>query len=458
MSSIYSRRQFVQLGVSSLASIGALSTFGGMRNALAATDTSGYKAIVCVFLYGGNSSFNWVVPTSSAGYATYAKNRSNLALAQNSLLALNGAASDGNSYGFHPSCPQLQSLFNTNKLAVMCNVGTLVQPTTVAQAQGGSIALPSQLFSHIDQQTSWMTSIADSAERYGWAGRIADLMTSQGNSARLAFNIDVGGSNYWQAGQTANPYVLGTSGAAAMGVTGNSGYRNGSRAQAALDLVTQATPDANPLISQYAAIQTNAAAKVSLVNNALAAAGDLSTAFPNLPNDSGLGQQLHEVARCIKARSQIGDSRQMFFVMLNGFDTHNGELGTQQALLSVLSQNLHAFWTALGEISMQNNVTLFTASDFGRSVGSNGNGSDHAWGGHSVVMGGAVQGGKYYGSMPNLTLNGPNDFGSGRIIPTTATDQYAATIARWFGVADSDLNTVFPNLQNFSTRNLGFLG
>jgi uncharacterized protein (DUF1501 family) len=459
MSAFYSRRQFVQLGASTFATYGMLNTLGGMRSALAATtDTSGYKAIVCVFLYGGNSSFNWVVPITSAGHSTYAKNRSNLTIAQNSLLPLNGTASDGYSYGFHPSCPELRTLFNQEHLAVLCNVGTLVQPVTPAQAQAGSVALPSQLFSHIDQQTSWMTSIADSTERYGWAGRIADLMTSQGSSARLAFNINVGGANYWQEGKNSNPYVLGTSGAPTWDVTGNVYYRSGLRGQAAQALVNQAATDASPLVSQYAAIQNNAAAKVTLVNNALSAAGDLATPFPSYTGDSGLGSQLHEVARCIKARSQIGDSRQMFFVMLNGFDTHNAELATQQNLLRILSQNLQSFWTALGEISMQNNVTLFTASDFGRSVGSNGDGSDHAWGGHSIVMGGAVDGGKYYGKMPNLTIGGPNDFGSGRIVPTTSSDQYAATLSRWFGVPDADLNSVFPNLQNFATRNLGFLG
>ncbi len=458
-SSRVSRRHFIQLGASAAAAYGLLGGPGSRREAYGATaDTSGYKAIVCLFMYGGNNSFNWIVPTSATQYATYAQSRSNLALANSSLLPLNGTASDGASYGMHPACPEIQTLFNAGHVAVVCNIGTLVQPVTVAQAQSGAYPLPSQLFSHIDQETSWMTSIANSPERYGWAGRVADLLASQGGAPRLAYNISVGGSNYWQAGKSTVPYALGTSGAATLDVSSNTGYRNGLRAQTQQALIGLAQADANPMLQQYAAIENNARAKVGVVNSAFASAGGINTVFPSIPGDTGLGAQLHEVAQTIKAQSQIGDSRQFFFVQMNGFDTHNNELATQQSLLAILSQNLAAFWAALGEINMQNNVTLFTASDFGRSLGSNGNGSDHAWGGHSLVMGGAVLGGKYYGTMPNLAIGGPDDFGSGRIIPTTSTDQHAATLSRWFGIADSDLNGVFPNLSNFSVRNLGFLG
>lgn len=453
-----SRRDFVKLSAGSLATYGMLGR-GAAGQALAApVDTSGYKAIVCLFLFGGNNSFNMVVPTSASGYADYLKARSNLALANNSLLPLNGTASDGNSYGLHPSCPEIQKLFNAGHAAVISNVGTLVKPVTVAQAQSGAYPLPSQLFSHVDQETSWMTCVADSVERYGWAGRVGDLMASQGIEPNLAYNITVGWDNYWQAGRDTIPYTLGQTGAPTLDVASYKGWRNGARFNAANDLLSQAQNDPNLMIQTYAQIQNNAAAKVTLVNNAMTAAGDLNTTFPTFNGDSGIGAQLHEVARAIKAHSQIGDMRQTFFVSLPGWDTHNKELDTQKFLYSVLSQNLNAFWNAMNELGLQNNVTLFTASDFGRSLGSNGDGSDHAWGGHSLVMGGAVQGGKYYGSMPSLVIGGANDFSNGRLIPTTSTDQYAATLARWFGVADSDLNTVFPNLKNFASRNLGFMG
>jgi uncharacterized protein (DUF1501 family) len=459
MSSTTSRRGFLRLGSRAFASAGLLTTLGGLQRSLAATtDTSGYKALVCVFLYGGNSAFNWIVPRRGTAYSTYQKSRSNLALAQGSLLALNGSASDGNAYGFHPSCPELQGLFNSGHAALLCNVGTLVQPTTAAQARAASVALPSQLFSHADQQTAWMTSIADSPERYGWAGRLADLLLSQGHTPRLAYNIDIGGANYWQEGKTSIPYVLGTGGAPLLDVTSNTSYRDGLRSQTSLALLNQASRDPNLLVAEYASIRNSASAKVTQVNDALSAAGELSTRFPSLDGDSDLGLQLQQVARCIKAQAQLGDSRQIFFVQLGGFDTHNGELATQAGLLKILSQNLGAFWNALNEIGMAGKVSLFTASDFGRTLGSNGDGSDHAWGAHHLVLGGAVLGGKYYGSMPSLAIGGGDDMGNGRIVPTTATDQYAATLAHWFGVADADLDAVFPNLRNFDRRNLGFLG
>jgi uncharacterized protein (DUF1501 family) len=213
------------------------------------------------------------------------------------------------------------------------------------------------------------------------------------------------------------------------------------------------------LVSQYAGIETNAAAKVNLVNAALSSAGDLATVFPAAgANDWSLSQQLHEVARVIKAHSQIGDSRQIFFVEIGGFDTHNGELATQQQLLRYVSSYLSAFNTAMKEINMQNNVTTFTMSDFGRTLSSNGNGSDHGWGGHQIVMGGAVKGGAYYGTMPSLVLGGADDFGGGRIVPTTSCDQFAATLARWFGVSATQLPALFPNVANFASPWLGFLG
>lgn len=447
-----SRRKFLSLGTSAI-----LATSLAGRRAAAAPDVSGYRALVCVFLYGGNNGFNWLVPTSDAAYNVYKTSRSNLALPQASLLALNGTASDGNTYGMHASCPELQALYNGGEAALLCNVGTLVQPTTTVQARSGTVALPPQLFSHEDQQNEWMSSIPQSLDRYGWAGRIADYYAENGLAAQLSFNVNVGGANYWQDGKRSVPYVLGTGGAPTIDVVNNAGYRNGTRQQAAYDLLTQGETDANLLVRQFVSIERNADAKVDLVNNAFAAAGNLATPFPNYDGDDSLGAQLKQVARCIKAHSQVGDSRQLFFVRFAGFDTHNDELGRQAGLLSILSKNLKSFRDAMLEIGMQNSVTLFTNSDFGRTLSSNGDGSDHAWGNHHLILGGAVQGAKYYGQMPSLALGGADDFGAGRIVPTSSTDQYAATLASWFGIPDAGLDAIFPNLTRFGARNLGFL-
>jgi uncharacterized protein (DUF1501 family) len=454
-----SRRHFLRTGTRLVASSGLLATMGGFERVLAATpSSSGYKALVCVWLAGGNQSFNWIVPYTQAGYTTYATSRAAMALARSSLLPLSGTASDGYAYAMHPNCPELQSLFNAGHASILCNVATLIQPTTAAQARAGSVPLPPQLFSHIDQTTQWMTSIPDSPQRYGWAGRIADFYKANGYNANLAMNINIGGTNYLQDGQTTIPYVLGTDGAPIYNETDNTGYRNGLRASTAQNLYNLAANDSNLLVSQYSAIQSSAASKVSKVQNAFTAVGDLTTTFPSFVGDWDLGSQLHEVALCIKAQAQIGDSRQIFFVQLGGFDTHDGELANQGSQLTILSQNLNAFWTALGEIGMRNNVTIFTGSDFGRTISSNNDGSDHGWGGHHMIIGGSsLQGGRYFGTMPNLTVGGPDDFGGGQIVPTTSTDQYAATLARWFGVADADLAGLFPNLPSFSTSNLGFL-
>lgn len=447
------RRQLLRLGASSA----LLCSLGGLTPLARGADTSGYKALVCLYLAGGNNGFNWIVPRTQAAYDTYATSRSNLAISRDALHELPGAASDGYAYGFHPDCPELKTLFEDGRLAILCNVGTLVQPTTKAQVVNGTAPVPLQLFSHIDQQTAWMTSLPDQLSRTGWAGRMADLLAQQAPS-NLATNISIGGTNYWQEGRTAMPYALGTDGAPTLDVLHNPYYRSGRRAAAAKALIDQGAADGHLLVAEFARIFQQSEAKVDLVNDAMAAAGSIKTNFPSFEGDDGLGQQLRAVAQCIKARDGIGDSRQIFYVQIGGFDTHNNELNQQGKQLNTVSENLSAFWQALEEIGMTGAVTLFTASDFGRSLGSNGDGSDHAWGNHHIILGGAVQGGRYFGTMPSLRIGGADDIGAGRILPTTATDQYAATLAKWFGVADSELPTVFPNLSRFFPATLDFMG
>ena len=449
-----SRREFMRLGAHGAAATALWLTLGGQ--ARAAADVSGYKALVCLYLVGGNNGFNMLVPTTSAGYSVYAASRSNLAIPQASLLALNGTASDGYAYGLHPSMAATQALFNAGHVAILGNVGTLVQPTTLAQAKAESVTLPRQLFSHLDQSTEWMTSLPDQSTRTGWAGRMADVLVQQGFAPKLAVNLTLDGSNYWQEGNVTQPYPVSAGGAPTLKVTEDPYYRDGARQQAAQALLALARADANLMTAEFANLLVSSANKVAIVNNALTAAGTLSTPFPAIANDGDLGQQLNQVALTIKAHAAL-DARQIFFVQMGGFDTHDDELATQASLLNIVSSNLNAFSNAMNEIGMQNNVTLFTMSEFGRSLGSNGNGSDHAWGSHHLIMGGAVHGG-YYGRMPDLALDGADDVGDGRVLPSTSTDQYGATLARWFGIDDAQLDTVFPNLAHFPTRTLGFLG
>ncbi len=453
-----SRRHFLQLGAGALAASGAFSL--AVPRSARAAGPAGYKALVCLYLNGGNDAHNLVVPVTSSAYSVYATGRQSLALAEHSLLPLDGAAPNGVTYGLHPSCRELQALFNAGTLAIVGNVGPLIQPTTAAQAIAGSVPLPPQIFSHLNQSTEWQTAVPQATVPYGWGGKVADYFASQGTTPKIAFNISLQGANTWQTGQSTRLYTLGTGGASTLDpiTAPNNTYRGGLRQQATLELINQAAADPNLLVDTAASVYESSFQKGGLVSNALNAAGDLKTKFPAAQlNDWGLSQQLHEVARVIKAQPHIGDARQMFFVEIGGFDTHMNELDTQAMLLGYTSQYVNAFWNAMIEIGMQNNVTLFTMSDFGRTLTSNGSGADHGWGSHHLVVGGAVAGGKYYGSMPNLTLGGPNDFGAGRLVPTTSADQYAATLAAWFGVPTASLNSIFTNLGNFPVNNLGFM-
>lgn len=448
------RRGFLRMGSQALASGTLLSTLGTMERALAASDTSGYRALVCVFLFGGNDSFNWLVPSDTAGYGTYAATRQTLALPKASLLPITPTnISAPATYGLHPNSDGIRTLFESGKAAFVANVGTLIRPVTRTQYRNGTATLPPYLFSHSDQQSQWQTSYPQSNAGRGWAGRIADLLASESYNPQLSVNVSLAGNNIWQSGGVTVPYALGLGGAQEFDAVAADYYEEGRRRDAFLALRNLADSDASPLVTQYAKTTSRAIDLASVINSGLAAQPALATAFPT----TYVGAQLKMAARMIQARNVIGVSRQLFFVGIGGYDTHDTQLDDQAKLLGELSAGLLAFQTAMGEIAAESLVTTFTASDFGRTLTSNGDGSDHGWGGHALVMGGAVSGRKIYGAMPSLAIDGPDDAEEGRIIPTTATDQYAATLARWFGVASSDLPTLFPNLSNFASSNLGFL-
>jgi uncharacterized protein (DUF1501 family) len=429
--------------------VSGLSKFG-LVSALA-QGTTDYKALVCIFLFGGNDSNNLIVPLGSS-YANYQAIRANLAIAQGSLLPLQigGAAN----FGFHPNVPELQGLFNTQKnLAVLANVGTLVQPTTQAQYKKYQ-NLPSNLFSHSDQQDQWQTTQLKGAADAGWAGKIADKINPTFNSGALFPPVlSVAGNTIFGTGDSTRPFTMSPG-----STPGLQGFDSSAAGQARF-LATQQllTLDTGISLVQATSAVTNQSVQQGVVlSNALKAIAPIQTIFPK----SGLGNQLKQVAQVIAARSALGVTRQIFFCSLGGFDTHSDQLATQVSLYQQLSQAMSAFYSATNEIGAASNVTTFTLSEFSRTFqpGSNG-GTDHAWGGHQLVLGGAVQGNQIYGTMPTLALGGPDDTGNnGRWIPTTSVDQYAATMAKWFGVADTDMPSIFPNLANFTTANLGFLG
>lgn len=452
MTTPHTRRDFMRLACCSAATatlVSGLSKFG-LVSALA-QGTTDYKALVCIFLFGGNDSNNLIVPLGSS-YANYQAIRANLAIAQGSLLPLQigGAAN----FGFHPNVPELQGLFNTQKnLAVLANVGTLVQPTTQAQYKKYQ-NLPSNLFSHSDQQDQWQTTQLKGAADAGWAGKIADKINPTFNSGALFPPVlSVAGNTIFGTGDSTRPFTMSPG-----STPGLQGFDSSAAGQARF-LATQQllTLDTGISLVQATSAVTNQSVQQGVVlSNALKAIAPIQTIFPK----SGLGNQLKQVAQVIAARSALGVTRQIFFCSLGGFDTHSDQLATQVSLYQQLSQAMSAFYSATNEIGAASNVTTFTLSEFSRTFqpGSNG-GTDHAWGGHQLVLGGAVQGNQIYGTMPTLALGGPDDTGNnGRWIPTTSVDQYAATMAKWFGVADTDMPSIFPNLANFTTANLGFLG
>jgi len=449
-----SRRKFIGSACAAVGATGVLSALAQLRliGAVAADASSStdYKALVCFFLYGGNDSNNLLIPNDSGGYASYAAQRTALALPQSTLLPISPRTTDGRQWALHPSMPEAQALFGQGNLAILANTGTLVQPVTLAQYNTGK-GLPPQLFSHADQQVQWQSSIPDQPFQSGWGGRLADLINASNTNPKVSMSISVAGENSFQIGNTVAQFAVSPTGAVVLSNT-TGGSVNPVRFTAEQNILNQ--QDVNLFQAAFGGVTSAAIGASTSLNSILATSPQLKTQFPN----TTLGTQMSMIAKLIAAAPALGLKRQIFFASLGGWDLHAGELPAHATLLQTISQGLSAFYKATVELGVANQVTTFTASDFSRTFNTNGDGSDHGWGSHHLVVGGAVKGGDIYGKVPTLVIGGPDDTGRGRWIPTTSVDQYAATLANWFGVSAANMPVVLPNIGRFASSNLGFLG
>lgn len=445
----------------------SLDTFG-IVHALTPQAAPDYRALVCVFLNGGNDGNNMFVSLDQYAQYSAARAAAQLAIPQASFLSV--APVSGGSYGFHPNMPEMQNLFNQGRLAVLCNNGPLVEPLTRTTYQNGTGKKPLQLFSHSDQVGLYQTAIANSVSQTGWGGRLADKTLGLNGGASFPSNVSIAGVNLYLTGVDTRQLAVADSNTSLANVLqlNNAPGANTSEINSRLASFNELrTFDNNFKLIKAASdvrsssIQTDNA--LSTVNPVL------STPFPT-PSTS-ISRQLLQVARLIKASTDptagINMKRQIFFVQIGGFDTHSAQLNGQGTLLQQLSQAISAFFNATVELGLQDKITLFTMSDFSRTLQPSGTGaaqvgSDHAWGNHQFIVGGAVQGHTLYGTYPNITPGGPDDTDGGssprgRWIPTTSIEQYAATLATWYGLSSADLTAVFPLIGHFSTPNLGFL-
>ncbi len=434
------RRHFLQAGTAA-----ALTPWAQLQALAATTDASNdYKALVCLFLYGGNDSNNLMVPTDTSTYSLYQRARPNLALPREQLVPIVLANTGGASYGLHPALAPLKPLFAAGQASVVANVGPLLVPTSRAQWQARSVPLPDNLFSHSDQQGAWQSGIADDAPRNGWGGRTLERVVPEGLGNRGYSAISVSGSNIWEGGDLGmTPYRVSSSGRFGFDFYDPAGKDPLSAAVASLLAETRS----DPMEQTWLNVMGRSIDNQRILSAALSAS-TLKTVFP----DTGLGRQLRMVAQLIAARGRLGLQRQCFFASLGGFDTHgDDQLQRQNEAFGEIAGAVAAFQAAMNEMDLARGVTLFTASDFGRNLPSNGQGTDHGWGGHQLVFGGGLAGARMVGRFPVLQVGGPDDAGQGVWIPTTSVDQLGGELARWFGAAPNLVEAVFPRLPNFES-------
>ena len=467
-----SRRAFLrrskQVAVAGTAGSWALG-LTGIGEAAAFNAGNDYKALVCIFLYGGNDHNNTLVPFDSANYNLYSAVRGGgagqtaggLALGRESLAATALTPAGGQvltnniQYALAPQLTRMKALFDAGKMAPLLNVGPLVAPLTLEQYRSSNFVAnprPAKLFSHNDQQSTWQSSKPEGATD-GWGGRMGDLALSS-NSNQLFSCISATGNAVFLSGQNALTYQISPNGAPAVSGIKNNLFGSSAGSAALRTLMTQSSN--NVFEAEYNRVAKRGIDAEGVINAALQPI-TLNTSFRPAVGRNSLAEQLQVVARLIAARQPLGSKRQVFMVSMGGYDTHDNLIINHANLMSQLDFAMDAFYKATVELGVQDNVTTFTASDFGRTLQSNGDGSDHGWGSHHFIMGGAVKGGRYYGVAPQISVTSPDQVGQGRLLPTIAVDQYAATLATWFGVAPSELPSVAPNIGRFAGSNLGFM-
>jgi uncharacterized protein (DUF1501 family) len=454
------RRSFLKklaVGVGSTSFLATQGKLQLMQSAMAeSSDYSAltdHKSLVCVFLFGGNDAFNMLVPYEQSAYNDYKKARSGLALARNSLHPLKG-----DQQAFHASMPDLQALYNNDKLAVAASIGALIEPTTRATYKNESARLPADLFSHSHQQEFWETGTTakSSVHPPGWGGRMMDMLTTANSNPTEPALFSLAGNSVWQRGLNPLDFVLNSdTGVEEINAFENKTWPNWRASRInAWNKILQSNKSA--LLEQHMAkTYINADERISALVEEIANAQTINTVYPDGNN---LAKQLKMAAKMISIREKLGMKRQIFFVAMGGWDSHGNQLTDHAANLTKLNGALSSFHKTTVELGVEDSVTTFTASEFGRSYTSNDDGTDHAWAGHNLVMGGAVKGGQIHGDLLDQTVDGDDDAqDTGRFIPKYGVDQYGATLAKWMGMTDSDMNEIFPNLNNFNTNDLGFM-
>jgi uncharacterized protein (DUF1501 family) len=429
--------------------------------AAAAPGPNDYRALVCLFFSGGIDSFNLLTPRGDAEYQEYKTIRTDLALAKESLLPIDPTNLSGLQLGLHPGLTAVKQRFDSGKAAFVANVGTLIEPVTRAQYDLGAGRYPLGLFSHSDQIEQWQSGVSNVRASRGWGGRAADLIYQLNGNNNVSMNISLAGSNLWQSGDNVYEYSI-----AASGAEGLSGYdlsavpEFDSRAHVTRGINSQLALDYQHLLTKaFSQKKRSALDAYELFDQATSADLPASITFPE---QNYIADQLKMVAKSINGRNALGHKRQTFFINIGGWDHHDEVLNDMGEMVPLVDAAIGAFFNALDALGLSDQVTLFTASDFGRTLTSNGEGSDHAWGGNHMVIGGAVSGNKIYGQYPELYEDNPIDLGRGRIVPTTAVDLYFAELALWLGVPKSSLSLVLPNITNFyslssASNPLGFL-